>query len=181
MSSLSILAFLLEHRGEQEMARFRIALLGALFSAMLIAPAALGYNGEVEQQVDVNGPIQVVCPAQDRTFTATVVDRDGKPLGGVQVTWSTGQVTTTAANGKTSITVDLTASGSVTATTAGGAVGSHAFTCIQGQVGGAIGLPRTDTALPADSAPAPSSWAFFAFVFVVVAGLGFARVTRRRR
>ena len=160
------------------MARFRIALLTALFSILLAAPGALAYNGEVEQQIDVNGPIQLVCPAADRTFTATVVDRDGKPLGGVKVTWSTGEVTTTAANGTTSITVDLTASGSVTATTEGGAVATHAFTCLQGQVGGAIGLPRTDTVLPANSAPSPAWWVYLPFV---VLSIGLIRVARRRR
>ena len=158
-------------------ARFRVALLSALVSLVLAAPALLAYNGEVDKQVDVKGPGQVVCPAQ-ATLTATVVDLNGNPLEGVKVTWSTGAVGTTDSHGKTSITINLTASGVVTATAEGGAVGSLAITCLQGDVGGAIGLPRTDTAVPGDSAPTTAWWAF---LLAVIAGSGALVLATRRR
>jgi hypothetical protein len=167
------------------MARLRIALLGALFSIVIAAPAALAYNGEVGNQIVVSGGGQFVCPVS-RILTATVVDLDGKPLEGVTVTWSTGAVTTTDAQGHASITVSVTVTGVITASTAE-AVGSVNLTCITEGVGGSIGLPRTDTSLPTGATPGTVSWAYLLFVmsgaglFLVVSGTGLARVARRRR
>ena len=160
------------------MARFRIALLGALFAIVLAAPAALAYDSEVGNQVSVSGGGQFVCPTS-RTLTATVVDLQGNPLADVTVTWSTGAVTKTDAQGHTSITLTVTASGVITATTSQ-SVGSVTLTCITGQggVGGSIGLPRTDTALPSDSSPSGAWWAL---ILVAVSGVGLVRVARRSR
>jgi hypothetical protein len=158
------------------MAGFRIALLGALFAIVLAAPAALAYDSEVGNQVSVSGGGQFVCPTS-RTLTATVVDLQGNPLADVTVTWSTGTVTKTDAQGHTSITLTVTATGVITASTSQ-AVGSVTLTCIQGGVGGSIGLPRTDTALPGDSTPSGAWWAL---LVVVLSGVGLVRVARRSR
>jgi hypothetical protein len=169
----------------QMIGHLRTALVGGLFLLVLAVPAAVAYNGEVANQVDVSGGGQFLCPAS-RTLTATVVDLDGKPLEGVAVTWSTGTVTTTNAQGQASITVTVTATGVITASTAE-AVGSVTLTCInpQGGVGGSIGLPRTDTAIPTVVSPSLVSWVLLfgvvAVAIVLVASAkGFSRVARRR-
>jgi hypothetical protein len=159
------------------MDRLRVALPGALLAILLAAPAVLAYDSEVGNQVNVGGGGQFVCPTS-RTLTATVVDLQGNPLAGVTVTWSTGAVTTTNAQGHTSITLNVTASGTITASTKE-AVGSVTLTCItgEGNVGGTIGLPRTDTALPATTTRLGATWAL---LLVVAFGLGLVRVARRR-
>jgi hypothetical protein len=154
-------------------ARLRIAIVSALVSLALAAPGALAYDGEVGQQVDVAGASQVLCPTPV-SATVTVVDLDGNPLEGVEVTWSTGDVGTTDAAGQDTITVQVTADIVVTATTVGAAVGSLAITCVQE----GITLPRTDTALPADSGAAIPWWAY---VLLFVTGPGLLVFAARRR
>jgi hypothetical protein len=154
-------------------AKVRLALVSALVWLALAAPAALAYNGEVGEQVDVDGPGRVVCPAAV-SATVTVVDLANNPLEGVEVTWSTGATGTTDANGQHTITFQVTSSVTVTATTADGAVGSLVITCVQA----GISLPRTDTALPADSG-APISW--WVYLLVVVTGPGLLVLAARRR
>jgi hypothetical protein len=163
--------------------RLRVALLSALVSLVLVAPAALAYNSEVDKQVHIQGPGELVCPGKV-TLTATVVDLNGHPLSGVQVTWSTGDIGTTDSQGHNSISVTITATTVVTATAAGGAKASITITCIQGQVGGTVGLPRTDTALPADSgsrAGSISATPWWLYILGVVVGSGFLILARRRR
>jgi hypothetical protein len=143
--------------------RSRIALMSAAVALLLLVPSAFAYNGEVGAVVGVEGPESAVCPAAGQTYTATVEDTNGSPLAGVSVSWSTGATTTTNAQGQTSITVTVTGNTTITAT-ANGAVGSIKVTCVQGGVGGVIGLPRTDTA-------APSSTASLTLLAVVAAGL----------
>ena len=131
------------------------SVVGALALLFVLAFPVLAYEGEVAVQVDVNGPSRAVCPAAV-SATVTVVDGNGSPLAGVQVTWSTGEVGTTNASGQHTITVNLSGDVEVTAT-ASGAVGRLLIDCITGEVLGSVGaptgggLPRTDTVAPADS------------------------------
>ena len=160
--------------GEDKMvAKVRFALVAALVSLALAAPGALAYNGEVDQVADVDGPRQVVCPAAV-SATVTVLDRDAKPLPGIAVTWSTGAVGTTDANGEHTITFQVASSVTVTATTANGAVGSLVITCVQP----GITLPRTDTALRAGSSAPIPSWVY---LLLAVTGSGLLVPAARRR
>jgi hypothetical protein len=156
------------------MVRLRTALISAAVALVLIVPAAFAYNGEVGAVVDVSGPGQAVCPATGQTYTATVTDTNGNPLEGVTVTWSTGAVGTTDAQGHHSITVDVTTSTTITATVQG-ASGSITVTCIgAGAVGGSISLPRTDSAR--------SSGAALPVLLIIALGLALpgALLYRRR-
>lgn len=126
------------------MGRRVVGVLAALaVLALMAAPVALAYDGEVEVQVGVNGPGRAVCPTAI-TATVTVVDRDGKPLEGVAVVWSNGESGVTDANGMHTTSVDVSESLTVEAT-ASGATGTLVIECVQGGVLGAVGLPRTDT------------------------------------
>jgi len=154
-------------------ARIRISLVAALVALAIAAPAAFGYEGEADEQVDVDGPSQVVCPATV-SATVTVVDRDGKPLAGITVTWSTGATGTTDANGNHTITLQVTSTVTVTATTADAAVGSLVITCVQP----GIALPRTETALPGGLG-APIPW--WAYLLLVVTAPGLLILAARRR
>jgi hypothetical protein len=158
---------------DKMVAKLRFALVAALVSLVFAAPGVLAYDGEVGGQVDVEGPGRVVCPAAV-SATVTVVDLDGNPLAGVAVTWSTGATGITNASGQHTITFQVPSSVTVTATTAGGAVGSLVITCVQA----GIPLPRTDTALPADSG-APIPW--WVYLLVVVTGPGLFALAARRR
>ena len=154
-------------------AKIRISLVAALVALAIAAPAVIGYDGEVAQQVDVSGPGSVVCPATV-SATVTVVDLDGNPLAGVPVTWSTGATGTTDASGQHTITFSVASSVTVTATSSDGAVGSLVINCVQP----GISLPRTDTALSA--APgAPTPW--WAYLLVIVTGSGLLVLASRRR
>ncbi len=155
-------------------ARLRVALMGALMALAFAVPAALAYDGEVGEQLDIEGPSQVVCPASAITATVTVVDLAGAPLEGVEVTWSTGDVGTTDAAGQHTITFAVTANVTVTATTADGAVGSLTITCVQQ----GIPLPRTDTSLQAESGLAIPLWVY---LLVLVVGPGLLTLAVRRR
>jgi hypothetical protein len=104
-----------------------------------------------------------------------VKDTNGNPLSGVEVSWSTGAKTTTNAQGQTSITVNVTASGTITATVQG-ASGSITVTCVQAGVGGVISLPRTDTVAPGT----PSLMAWLALV-AALALIVPAAIRYRRR
>ena len=154
-------------------ARMRTALVAALVALAIMAPAALGYEGEVDEQVEVKGPGSVVCPAAV-SATVTVVDLDANALAGVAVTWSTGATGTTDANGQHTITFQVASSVTVTATTAEGAVGSLVITCVQP----GIALPRTETALPGGLG-APIPW--WAYLLVVVTAPGLLILAARRR
>jgi len=145
------------------------ATIGAIALALLFAVPSLAYEAEVEVQVDVSGPSRAVCPTAV-SATVTVVDRDGKPLAGIPVTWSTGATGVTDASGQHTVTVNLTGSLTVEAT-AQGATGSLVIQCVEGDVLGSVGLPRTDTA--PDRAPLPL------LGLAVVAILGAAAGTRR--
>lgn len=134
------------------------SLVPATALALLLALPVFGYEGEVNVQVDVDGPSRAVCPAAV-SATVTVVDGNGNPQAGVQVTWSTGEIGTTNASGQHTITVNLSGDVEVTAA-ANGAVGRLLIDCVTGEVLGSVGapsaggLPRTDTATPTDAAPA---------------------------
>ena len=155
--------------------RLRVALMGALMALVFAVPTAVAYDGEVGEQVDVDGPGQVVCPASAVTATVTVVDLEGVPLEGVEVTWSTGDVGTTNAAGQHTITFSVTANVVVTATTADGAVGSLTITCVtQG-----IPLPRTDSSMHADSGLVVPGWVYLLVLAVV--GPGLVTLAARRR
>jgi len=153
-------------------ARLRTAFLAALVSLVVAAPAAFAYDGEVGEQVDIEGPGRVVCPAAV-SATVTVVDKEGKPIPGAVVTWSTGATGTTDAKGQHTITLQVASSVTVTATTASGAVGRLLITCVQA----GIALPRTDATLPSDPAPIP----WWAYLLAVVAGPGLLVLAARRR
>jgi hypothetical protein len=157
---------------EKMVSKLRLALVSALVSLVLVAPGLLAYDGEVAKQVDVSGPRSVVCPTIV-SVTATVVDLNGNPLAGVEVVWSTGAVGTTNASGQHTISVNVTADVTVTAT-AGGAVGSLVISCVQQ----GVPLPRTDTALAAEPG-APAAWWAYLLVALVVPGVLVLAARRR--
>ena len=120
------------------------SLCAAILLTLLFALPTLAYDGEVEVQVDVSGPGRAVCPAA-LSATVTVVDREGNPMAGVPVTWSTGANGTTDANGQHTVTVAVATTVTVTAS-AQGATGTLVIQCVAGEVLGSVGLPRTSTA-----------------------------------
>ena len=124
--------------------QLRRTLAAAVLLLLCVAPGALAYEGEVDTQVDVDGPSQAVCPTAIEA-TVTVVDRDGNPLEGVEVVWSNGDTGVTNAEGKHTTTVQISASLTVEVT-ANDATGKLVIECITGEVLGETGLPRTDTA-----------------------------------
>ena len=156
--------------------------VGALALAFALALPAFAYEGEVGVQVDVNGPSRAVCPAAV-SATVTVVDKNGAPLAGVLVAWSTGETGTTNASGQHTITVSLSGDLEVTAA-ANGAVGRLLIDCITGEVLGSVGaptgggLPRTDTAAPAAD-PEPLGMPLIA-IGALAAVVGAGRMLRRR-
>ena len=146
------------------------SLSAAILLSLSFALPALAYEGEVEVQVDVAGPARAVCPAAV-SATVTVVDRDGAPMAGVPVTWSNGATGTTDSAGQHSITVNLQASLTVTAS-AMGATGTLVIQCVTGEVLGAVGLPRTSTD--------PGTQSGEALALLVIAAATGLLIARRR-
>lgn len=109
--------------------------------ALGMAPSALGYEGEVANQVSVNAPGNLDC-LTTVTVTATVVDSTGKPIEGQPVIWSSGGTTSTDQDGHATTTVAVPVGGTTVSAQADDAQGSAAIGCVLA----AIGLPRTDTA-----------------------------------
>lgn len=144
------------------------SLSAAILLSLSIGLPAFAYDGEVEVQVDVSGPSRAVCPTAV-SATVTVVDRDGNPLVGVPVTWSTGATGTTDASGQHTISVALATSLTVTAS-AQGATGTLVIQCVAGEVLGSVGLPRTSTVPGTASGELPALLGF-----AVLAGLVLAR------
>lgn len=160
------------------------SILGALALAFALALPVAAYETEVDVQVDVDGPSRAVCPAA-LSATVTVVDKNGNPMPGVQVVWSTGQTGTTDATGKHTITFNATVDLEVTAT-ALGATGRLLIDCVTGEVLGsggspsAGGLPRTDTDVPSNGV-APAGAIAALLLGATLVGLGLRRREGRVR
>lgn len=127
-----------------------LALAGLVSVALLaLAPATLGYNGELPLQVAVTGPSgPLTCP-ETVTITATVLDGDGQAVPGLAVTWSAqgpgssvaATTGTTDAQGQASTGAVVGADGAVFTATVEDARGSQVLDC---ELAG-FQLPRTDT------------------------------------
>jgi len=163
------------------------SLVGATALVLLLAVPVVAYEREVGVQVDVDGPSRAVCPTAV-SATVTVVDGNGNPQAGVEVTWSTGEVGITNASGQHTITVNLSGDLEVTAA-ANGAVGRLLIDCVTAEVLGSVGapgaggLPRTDTVTPTDAAPAGlPPWSFGLLLGALgLGGLVVRRGVDRRR
>lgn len=141
---------------------------------LLVVPVAGAYDGEVDDQVGIEGPTTADCP-EPVEITARVFDKEGNPLAGREVIWSTGETGTTDADGYVSLT--LVVSGDITVkATSGESSAELTITCergeVDGAVGGAVGLPRTDTEAPASIPAIP--------ILGVLALLGLALTARRK-
>jgi hypothetical protein len=131
---------------------FRAAIL-AVGALLLLAQGAAAYEGEVDSQIGVDGPTTAVC-TETVEVTARVFDREGNPLAGREVVWSTGEIGTTDANGV--VKLNVVVSGDVTVkATSGESSAQITIVCergaVDGAVGGAVGLPRTSTEAPAST------------------------------
>lgn len=141
---------------------------------LLVVPVAGAYDGEVDDQVGIEGPTTADCP-EPVEITARVFDKEGNPLAGREVIWSTGETGTTDADGYVSLT--LVVSGDITVkATSGESSAELTITCergeVDGAVGGAVGLPRTDTEAPASIPAIP--------ILGALALLGLALTARRK-
>jgi len=115
---------------------------------LILAQAAAAYEGEVDAQVGIKGPTTAECP-EVVEVTARVFDKEGNPLAGQEVVWSTGEVGTTDADGY--VTLKVLVSGDITVkATSGDSTAQIAIVCKRdnGAVGGVTGLPRTSTEPP---------------------------------
>jgi Bacterial Ig-like domain (group 1) len=120
----------------------------ALGVLLVLAQAAAAYEGEVDAQIGIKGPTTADCP-EPVAVTARVFDKEGNPLAGQEVVWSTGEVGTTDANGY--VTLHIVVSGDLTVrATTGESSAQITIVCERhGAVAGVKGLPRTDTEAPA--------------------------------
>lgn len=140
---------------------------------LMMVPVVAAYDGEVDDQVGIEGPTTADCP-EPVEITARVFDKEGNPLAGREVIWSTGETGTTDADGYVSLT--LVVSGDITVkATSGESSAELTITCergeVDGAVGGAVGLPRTDTEAPASVPAIP--------ILGALALLGLALTARR--
>jgi Bacterial Ig-like domain (group 1) len=122
-------------------------ILLALGVLLVLAQAAAAYEGEVDAQIGIKGPTTANCP-EPVEVTARVFDKEGNPLAGQEVIWSTGEVGTTDANGY--VTLKIVVSGDITVRARSGD-SSAQITIVckrEGAVAGAQGLPRTSTEPP---------------------------------
>jgi hypothetical protein len=119
----------------------------ALGVLLVLAQAAAAYEGEVDAQIGIKGPTTADCPERVEV-TARVFDKEGNPLAGQEVVWSTGEVGTTDANGY--VTLKIVVSGDITVrATSGESSAQITIVCErEGAVGGVQGLPRTSTEAP---------------------------------
>ena len=141
---------------------------------LVMVPVAGAYDGEVDDQVGIEGPTTADCP-EPVEITARVFDKEGNPLAGREVIWSTGETGTTDADGYVSLTIVV--SGDITVkATSGESSAEITITCergdVDGAVGGAVGLPRTDTEAPASIPAIP--------ILGALALLGLALTARRK-
>ncbi len=151
----------------------RAAML-ALGVLLVMVPVVGAYDGEVDDQVGIEGPTTADCP-EPVEIRARVFDKEGNPLVGRAVVWSNGETGTTDADGY--VTLTLVVSGDVTVkATSGESSAELTITCergdVDGAVGGAVGLPRTDTEAPASVPALP--------ILGALAVLGLALSARRK-
>jgi len=148
---------------------FRAAIL-AVGVLLVMVPVVGAYDGEVDDQVGIEGPTTADCP-EPVEITARVFDKEGNPLADREVVWSTGETGTTDADGYVSLT--LVVSGDVTVkATSGESSAELTITCERGEVEGAVGLPRTDTEAPTSFPGVP--------ILGALALLGLALTTGRK-
>lgn len=120
---------------------------------LVLVQGAAAYEGEVDSQIGVDGPTTADC-TETVEVTARVFDKEGNPLAGREVVWSTGEVGTTDANGV--VKLNVVVSGDITVkATSGESSAQITIVCergaVDGAVGGAVGLPRTSTEAPAST------------------------------
>ena len=141
---------------------------------LVMVPVVGAYDGEVDDQVGIEGPTTADCP-EPVEIKARVFDKEGNPLAGREVIWSTGETGTTDADGYVNLT--LVVSGDITVkATSGESSAELTITCergeVDGAVGGAVGLPRTDTEAPASFPAVP--------ILSALAVLGLVLTARRK-
>jgi len=143
---------------------------------LVMVPVVGAYDGEVDDQVGIEGPTTADCP-EPVEIKARVFDKEGNPLAGREVIWSTGETGTTDADGYVNLT--LVVSGDITVkATSGESSAELTITCergeVDGAVGGAVGLPRTDTEAPASFPAVPILGALAVLGLVLTARRKFA-------
>lgn len=162
-----------------------LAGLAATAFALVGATTAFGYAGEVAAAVTVGGPGGTLECGVPVTVTATIVDKDGKPISGQPVDWTfasspssadeiNSTPTTTDANGvaTTTVTFACVSGNREIRATADGVAGEAVLGVT------AVGLPRADT-LP-DAAP-PLDIILAALALLVGGGIVVRRLVLKPR
>ena len=130
----------------------RVAVVASMAILVLsVVPAVTGYDGQVASHVGVSAVCQPPTTSQaNATVSATVVDNGGNPVTDVEVVWSVDGVvlakSTTDQQGRAYATFGLPVGDTTVVAKVGELEGRAIVVCPAGAVGGAIGLPRTDTA-----------------------------------
>jgi hypothetical protein len=152
----------------------RLLAAGAVGLALvvLVAPGAVGYNGQVATSVSLSGPAGVAECATDLPVSVTVLDTAGRAVTETPVTWGWAS---TAVAGDSILDSTTTTDGrgsSITAVRLACVPGDRTLEARAGDAFGslvlgvqAVALPRTDTS------PVTMPWATIASLVVAAAGL----------
>ena len=155
-----------------------LAVLAAAALALISTSAVLGYAGEVAGAVTVTPPTGTLKCGVPLTVSATIVDKDGKPIAGQSVVWTfasspsgadtvNATPTTTDASGVATTTVTLACvAGSRTIRASADDVYASAVLGIT-----AGGLPRTSTLSDSTPAGTPPIGTILA-ILAILAGAG---------
>ena len=172
--------------------KLRNRLLAGLAAAALVliaASTAFGYAGEVAGAVTISGPGGTIKCGVPITITATIVDKNGKPIAGQPVDWTFGSTVSSADKiNTTPTTTDANGVATTTVTLACVAGNREIRATADNISGGAVlgltasGLPRTST-VP-DGAPTgtpPIATLFAALAVLAGAGIMVRRLVLNPR
>lgn len=154
-----------------------LAGLAAAALVLLAATTAFGYAGEVAAEVSVGVPGGTIKCGVAITISATIVDKDGKPIEGQPADWTFASSPSSADKiNSTPTTTDASGVATTTVTLACVAGNREVRATADDVSGGAVlgvtaaGLPRTSTLPDAAPAGAPPFDTLLAALAVLVGG-----------